>query len=65
MSIPTIGVVVFPGSNCDRDAEAAWTELGFGNVNALAFAVPVPAVVWLFPSGLIAGLAWMRRRNST
>ena len=35
MSIPTIGVVVFPGSNCDRDAEAAWTELGFGNVKML------------------------------
>jgi phosphoribosylformylglycinamidine synthase len=35
MSIPTIGVVVFPGSNCDRDAEAAWIELGFGNVKML------------------------------
>ena len=35
MSIPTIGVVVFPGPNCDRDAEAAWTELGFGNVKML------------------------------
>jgi len=35
MSTPTIGVVVFPGSNCDRDAAAAWTELGFGNVKML------------------------------
>ncbi len=25
-------------------------------------AVPVPAVVWLFPAGLMAGLGWMRRR---
>lgn len=35
MSIPTIGVVIFPGSNCDRDAAAAWTDLGFGNVRML------------------------------
>lgn len=27
--------------------------------------VPLPAAAWLFPTGLIAGLGWMRRRNST
>jgi phosphoribosylformylglycinamidine synthase I len=25
-----VGVIVFPGSNCDRDAGNAWTELGLG-----------------------------------
>ena len=25
-----VGVVVFPGSNCDRDAGSAWTELNLG-----------------------------------
>lgn len=30
-----IGVIVFPGSNCDRDAAAAWTELGLGTVRML------------------------------
>jgi phosphoribosylformylglycinamidine synthase len=27
-----LGVVVFPGSNCDRDAGNAWAENGFGEV---------------------------------
>jgi phosphoribosylformylglycinamidine synthase subunit PurQ / glutaminase len=27
---PRIGVVIFPGSNCDRDAGNAWEELGLG-----------------------------------
>lgn len=26
--------------------------------------VPIPAVAWLFPAGLIAGLGWMRRRSA-
>jgi phosphoribosylformylglycinamidine synthase I len=30
-----IGVLVFPGSNCDRDAAAAWTELGLGRARML------------------------------
>ena len=25
--------------------------------------IPLPAVAWLFPAGLIAGVAWMRRRT--
>jgi phosphoribosylformylglycinamidine synthase subunit PurQ / glutaminase len=29
-SAPRIGVIVFPGSNCDRDAGNAWSELGLG-----------------------------------
>jgi len=32
-----------------------------GSMNAR---IPVPAVAWLFPSGLIAGIAWIRRRSS-
>jgi phosphoribosylformylglycinamidine synthase len=27
---PRVGVIVFPGSNCDRDAGSAWAEAGFG-----------------------------------
>jgi hypothetical protein len=27
-------------------------------------AVPIPAVAWLFPAGLVAGLGWMRRKRS-
>jgi phosphoribosylformylglycinamidine synthase I len=30
VSGPRVGVIVFPGSNCDRDAAAAWQEGGFG-----------------------------------
>jgi len=30
-----IGVIVFPGSNCDRDAACAWEEAGFGDVRML------------------------------
>ncbi len=30
-----IGVIVFPGSNCDRDAACAWEESGFGDVRML------------------------------
>lgn len=30
-----LGVIVFPGSNCDRDAASAWTELGLGSVRML------------------------------
>lgn len=28
------------------------------------FRVPLPAAAWLFPTGLIAGLTWMRRRRA-
>jgi phosphoribosylformylglycinamidine synthase subunit PurQ / glutaminase len=31
----TAGVVVFPGSNCDRDAANAWKELGCGDAKLL------------------------------
>ena len=27
-----------------------------------SLAIPIPAVAWLFPVGLLAGLAWMRKR---
>jgi phosphoribosylformylglycinamidine synthase I len=27
---PRVGVIIFPGSNCDRDAGNAWSELGLG-----------------------------------
>lgn len=29
------GVIVFPGSNCDRDAACAWEELGLGKATLL------------------------------
>ena len=32
--------------------------LGIGTVT-----IPIPAVAWLFPAGLLAGLGWMRRRS--
>lgn len=35
MSSFTAGVVVFPGSNCDRDAANAWQELGCGEAKLL------------------------------
>jgi phosphoribosylformylglycinamidine synthase subunit PurQ / glutaminase len=31
----TAGVIVFPGSNCDRDAANAWRELGCGEAKLL------------------------------
>ena len=31
----TAGVIVFPGSNCDRDAACAWRELGCGEARLL------------------------------
>jgi phosphoribosylformylglycinamidine synthase subunit PurQ / glutaminase len=31
----TAGVIVFPGSNCDRDAANAWSELGCGEAKLL------------------------------
>lgn len=30
-----VGVIVFPGSNCDRDAACAWEELGLGQAEML------------------------------
>jgi phosphoribosylformylglycinamidine synthase subunit PurQ / glutaminase len=30
-----VGVIVFPGSNCDRDAAHAWKELGLGEAKLL------------------------------
>lgn len=35
MSQLTAGVIVFPGSNCDRDAANAWQELGCGEAKLL------------------------------
>lgn len=35
MSGFTAGVIVFPGSNCDRDAANAWKELGCGEAKLL------------------------------
>lgn len=35
MSSLTAGVIVFPGSNCDRDAANAWEELGYGPARLL------------------------------
>lgn len=35
MSSFTAGVIVFPGSNCDRDAAHAWKELGCGEAKLL------------------------------
>ncbi len=35
MSQLTAGVIVFPGSNCDRDAANAWKELGYGEAKLL------------------------------
>ncbi len=35
MSLFTAGVIVFPGSNCDRDAANAWQELGCGEAKLL------------------------------
>ena len=35
MSGFSVGVVVFPGSNCDRDAAHAWEELGLGEAKLL------------------------------
>jgi phosphoribosylformylglycinamidine synthase I len=32
---PRIGVIVFPGSNCDQDAAAAWSEIGLGEATML------------------------------
>lgn len=50
--------VIEEGSGADYDI------LGLIEVGP-AIALPIPAAAWLFPTGLIAGLGWMRRRRST
>ena len=54
-------------------ADSTQATLVFEQLNAATFwgpaidnvqIIPVPAVAWLFPAGLIAGLGWMRRRTA-
>lgn len=40
----------------------AGVDAGMALVVAKSMAIPLPAVAWLFPAGLIAGLGWMRRQ---
>jgi len=49
----------------DQDAGTFQLIGSLGNASGTgAFAaIPVPAVAYLFPAGLIAGLGWMRRRT--
>ena len=59
-----------PGFNFEGTALSVPLNLGalqFSDIASLTFtstmAVPLPAVAWLFPSGLLAGLAWVRRQR--
>jgi hypothetical protein len=36
---------------------------GIDNIRGSSMAIPIPAVAYLFPAGLLAGLGWIRRQS--
>ena len=55
MSAPTAVVVVFPGSNCDEETQAALAAAGFASERAWHEAVGVGADLYVLPGGFSYG----------
>lgn len=59
-----VNVDLYNISSASTDAlgEEAYVEKKIGGVGVMISAVPVPAAVWLFGSGLLAVAGWSRRK---